>query len=376
MKRIQLVIAIAMLIVIVISGCTQTPAGQVVKEDTIKIGVIGTFTGVGAYHGQQERRGVEIAKDEINAAGGINGKKIELIYEDTRTDPKTAVSAVNKLISVDDVKYIIGDSWASTTVVLLPTTNNNKVIMISGIAMLESMSKDDYFFRTVPSVKTMMQVLAEYAYNELGSRRAGSIISATPYGEEHNYYFKQAFEKLGGEIVMEQVTELIQKDVRTELLKLRNAKVDTVINLHTSGLVGIPMKQAKETEFKPIWLAHFGSQTEQLITDYGGWSNGLVYPYPYDSESEDESVKNFIMKYKVTYNEIPDMTAANSYDALKVLAYAIENVGEDTDDIKEFLVTVKDFPGASGKFSFDKNGDVEKEILIKKVENREFVRVG
>jgi len=266
---------------LLLGACTSTPTAKAVKEipkEPIRVGVIGTFTGVGAYFGEQERRGLEIAKEEINSEGGVDGRMIMLIYEDSMASPTQAITAANKLISADNVKYIIGDSWAITTEKIIQLTNNNKVIVISGVAMLESMSQDDYFFRTIHSTGKMATLLADYAYNDMGSRVVGTIYSATPFGEEHARLFKEAFERLGGQVVVEERTDLAQQELRTELLKIKHANADTILNLHTSGLIGLAMKQAAEMNFHPKWLGSFGVQTESTIKDYKGFSEGIVYP--------------------------------------------------------------------------------------------------
>ena len=124
-----------------------------------------------------------------------------------------------------------------------------------------------------------------------------------------------------------------------------------------------------------MWLGTFGAETAPLLRDYGNYAEGLTYPYPYDPSSNLTSVKDFVDMYQSRYNETPDNTAANSYDALMVLAKGIEIAGEDPDKVKAALLEIKDFPGASGTFSFDKNGDVKKNIIIKQVKNGKFVKV-
>ena len=163
MKKI-LIILLLLIVLTLFTACNQ-------KEESIKIGVLGVTSGFGAYYGQQQAKGLEIAKDEINQAGGINGKKIELIYEDSAANPQTAVTAVQKLINVNRVKYIIGDSWISTTSAIVPITNQAEVILISPVTMLDSLSQDDLFFRTIPSTKDMVEPLAKYAYDKMGSRK-------------------------------------------------------------------------------------------------------------------------------------------------------------------------------------------------------------
>jgi len=146
MKKILLIV-----LLVVMTGCGIT--GNATVEDTIKVGVIGTLTGYGAYYGEQEVKGILLARDEINSAGGIDGKLIELVVEDSQSSPAVSITALQKLISVDNVQYVIGDSWTSTTVAMVPVANENEVILISPIAILDNLGEFEYFFRTIPNTK-------------------------------------------------------------------------------------------------------------------------------------------------------------------------------------------------------------------------------
>ncbi len=346
------------------------------QKGAIKIGVVATLTGVGAYQGQQELRGLELARDEINSKGGIKGKQVKLFVEDSKADPKEAVRVFQKLISVDGVKFVIGDSWSSTTVALVPLANENKVLLISPLALLNELSADDYFFRTIPAVQKMMETLAQHAYGSLESRSVGILRQQTPFGVEHTKYFKEEFEKLGGIVVGEESFPLSQTDVRAEITKLKSTNPDTVLNLHGTGpILGNLMKQAKELGLDVNWISSFGAQNIPLVKEFGTVVEGLIYPYPFDSDANIKSIQNFNNQYQERFNELPDMVAANSYDALMVLAQAINNAGEDTFKVKQRLLKTKDHNGASGEFSFDQNGDVEKPIIIKQIHDGKFVKV-
>jgi len=123
------------------------------------------------------------------------------------------------------------------------------------------------------------------------------------------------------------------------------------------------------------WLGGFGSETASLLKEYAAISEGLTYPYPYDLNSELPSVRAFIAAYQTKYGELPDNSAANAYDALKVLSVAIAQSGESPVNVKSALVGIQNYAGGSGLLSFDANGNVQKEILIKQVKDGKFVRV-
>lgn len=370
------IIGLIALVVLVIGAWYYISKPKVAEGEPVRIGVIATLTGVGAYQGEQSLKGLEFARDEINASGGINGRPIELVVEDSATNPTTAVSAINKLISVEKVRYIVGDSWTSTTAALVPIANEQGVILVSPLATLDTLAADDYFFRTMPTTNSMMEALSEYAYSELGARRAGILRQATPFGVEHARDFETIFRILGGEVVVEEEFDVASSDVRTQITKVKAANPDVVFNLHATGpRVGLLIEQAKELGLETRWIGSWGSENGALLSEYGSIIEDLVYPYPYDAESAETAVRNFAAAYMRKHDEVPDLSVASSYDALRILVSVLKNSDGSADDVKTRLLLIRNYRGASGAISFDENGDVQKSILIKQIKGGEFVRV-
>ena len=266
------------MLVILLVGCSGT--GNVVgtQKDVVKIGVIGALTGgVGDYFGQQELKGVELALEEINAAGGINGKPIQLIIEDSQADPKSAVSAVSKLIHVDGIEFIIGDSWASTTSVIVPVTNENDVLLFSPIALLDDLSADDLFFRNIPHTRVLMHEIATYAYDTMGVRRLGMVYTDNPWGFEHSRDLRAEWEALGGIVTGVEKIDLKQVDVRTELVKIQQGNPDVVFNLHASNaMLGVLMKQAHELGLDVQWIGTFSAENAAVIKAFPNDVEGQI----------------------------------------------------------------------------------------------------
>lgn len=361
-------IAVALLLV---TGCATT--GNIVKEQTIDVGVIASLTGLGAYLGGQEVKGVTLATEEINADGGIDGKQVKLIIEDSGTDTARAVSALHKLITINEVSYVIGDTWATTTEALVPVANDNRIILISPLANLDSLSADDYFFRTVPTTEEFVKPLATYAYDELGARTAALMVADNPFGIEHAEDFKEAF---SGRIVAEEHFETGAQDMKTQLTKIKQAQPDIIFDLQASGAsVGRMIAQANELGIRTQWIAAYTAENAALMAAYPNEIEGIVYPYPYDGEAGSARSQAFVKAYEERYGEAPDNAAASSYDALWLLKEAIERGGEDTASAREALKAIKEYEGGSSTLSFDENGDVHKEVFIKTVKEGEFVRI-
>jgi branched-chain amino acid transport system substrate-binding protein len=368
-------IIVAIILVISVGAINQTGFFIVENDETIKIGVVGGFTGLGAYYAQQEQRGVELAVEEINSLGGIKGKKIVTIYEDSEINDAKAVTAIRKLISVDKVNFVIGDSWNATSMAMEPIATENDVILISGVTILTNMSKDDMFFRTVPTIRNLMSELAEYSY-ESGVRRVGIIKNQFAFGEEHAIEFKKRFIELGGEIVAEEQVLHTQQDMKTELLRIKANNPDGLLNLHTSGaMLGLLAKQAKEMGLDIQLISTFSTENHQIKLDYADVMNGTLYPYTFDTTSELDSIQSFITNYTNKYGEMPDFTAANSYDAMKLIAQAISEIGTNPLEVKKYFLTLTNYEGGSGLISFNSLGDSEREVIIKQFSEGEFVKV-
>jgi branched-chain amino acid transport system substrate-binding protein len=342
----------------------------ITDKDSIKIGVISSQTGVGSYLGQQQIRGFEIALEEINNNGGINGQEIKLIFEDSKSEAKEGVNVANKLINIDEVKYIIGDSWNDTTVAIVPMINEKEIIMMSPVTNLNQLSQNDFFFRTMPTTKEMVTKTAYFLETELNVKKIGVIYPGTAFSQEHLDDLREYFKDSDVEIFSEKVEG---SDYSSQLTKLKSKEVEVIYNLHFTGLLGSVMEQAKKQDLEVIWVSHFGAENNILITEFRDVSDGVYYPYPYNSENIDLS-HNFIKSYYEKYNEYPDNTAVNAYDTLKILSMALEE-SKDTKEIKRYLENLKDYKGAGGVFSFDENGDVKKEIIMKQIKDGEFINI-
>ncbi len=363
MRKILTILLIIMMSTVFV-GCKQ--------EKTVDIGVIGTLTGMGSYFGQQEVKGLEVAKEIINSEGGINGKKINLIVEDSQTKSDLTVSAFYKLHNLDGVKFIIGDSWNGNTEALVPLLEE-KVLAFSPAAALSSLSKDDLFFRTVPQIKDMSYTLADYTYNS-GIRKVAIVSCTVSFCTEHTNYFTEKFEELGGKVVEVQKIQLGQADVKTELIKIKEKNPEAIfIPISSVGMVN-PLKQIKEFGLNVTILGGFGTESATLIQEHYEISKGVFYPHFYDENFETKESLKFRNAYKTKYGSYPDATAINSYDALMIIADAISHVGEDPIKVKEYILN-KEYNLAGGNLSFDENGDVKKTIFIKTIKDRKFVKI-
>jgi len=365
---------IGILIIAVLTLATVLIITQSKKElGEIKIGAILPLTGEAAKFGQSAKEGIDLAIEEINTAGGINQRKIVLIYEDSKADPKTGTNAIQRLINIEKVPAIIGPMASSVTLAIAPIAEKNNVIVLSPASSAPQITvAGDYIFRNTYSDIYEGQKMARYIYEQTKYRKIGIMYINNDYGIGLKDVFKNKFTELGGQVIASETYDFGSTDFRTQLSKLKNANLEAVYLIGYEEM-GRILVQAKELGIKVPFFSCIMFENPNILKIAGKQANGVIYTFPsYNPESEEREVVQFIQTFENKYSHKPDGFAANSYDAAKILAYSIEKSGTKSSQIKSFLYTIENYPGVTGKTSFDENGDVLKPIGIKQVEDGEF----
>lgn len=387
-KSLVLIIVIAITLLL-LSGCGQTQSGgssspssssdsseQAKGDDVIKIGTLGPLTGNTATYGISTKNGVEVAVDEINNAGGIDGKQIKLFSEDTRGDQTEAANAATKLIEQDKVIAIVGGVLSSETMTAGPIGNDAKVVMISSSSTASGIPDiGDYIFRNCLSDDVQATQLAEYAAKDLGLKKFAIMYTNNDYGLS----LKNAFEakaKEVAEVVDIETYNDGESDFRAQLTKIKGFNPDS---LYIAGYYTEAAKiaqQAQEQDLKVQILGADGFYSPKLVELGGGSVEGAIFTAGFFADDPTESVQNFVKAYKEKYNSEPDMFAAQAYDAAKILLSAVKNAkGAGGEALQAEMAKTKDFPGITGNTSFAENGDAVKDIIILKVENGKFTKL-
>lgn len=376
------VFCVVALTLALLSGCGNqgdtppaSPEGQAEAEE-IKIGTIGPLTGDVATYGISTKNGVEIAVDQVNENGGINGKKVVLISEDTRGDQTEAANAASKLIERDKVVAIVGGVISAETMTAGPIANDAGVVMISSSSTAQGVPEiGDYIFRNCLSDEVQAVQLAEFAATELGLKRFAIMFTNNDYGLS----LKNAFEGKAKEIAEVVGVETYndgEKDFRAQLTKLKGANPDA---LYIAGYYTEAAKiaqQAKEQGLEVQLLGADGFYSPVLIELGGGAVDGAVFTAGFFTDDPSENAQNFVNAYKEKFNEEPDMFAAQAYDAAMILLTALKNTdGQGGEALQQAMLNTKDFPGITGVTSFTEVGDAIKDIIILKVENGKFVKI-
>lgn len=334
-------------------------AGSGYAEDVYKIGLIEPLSGNLAVYGQNIQKGVDLAVERINAAGGIKGKKIVMVYEDNIADPAKTVSAMKKLVTVDKVPAIIGAATSTATLAACPVAEENKVVLIAPPSTSPDITTKcgEYTFRVIASDSYQGVVMADVFW-DMGYKKAAVMYVNNDYGRGLNDAFIKSFNKKGGKALASIAFEKEGNDFRTELLKLKTSKAKAVMVVGHPAEASIIFKQAKELGIDVQWLASEGIKTDETIKLAGNAAEGILVMAP-KVDTETSLYKAFRKDYVAKYNEEPPIFSDFAYDALNMVAKAIEARGYSGPGIKDGLNKVgKNYAGVTGNKTFDQYGDV------------------
>lgn len=368
--KIILLISICLLML----GLSKRPEKPEMQE--IKIGWIGPLSGQYASYGKMVKVGTEIAVEEINASGGINGKSLVVIYEDDQLDPKKGVAAFNKLVSVHKVPLVIQAAGSNVMLAEAPIAERKRVVLISPTCTNPKISEaGDYIFRIAPSDLYQGKVIAQVAREELKAKSATVLYINNDYGVGLKDVFIARFEELGGTIAVSEGFAPDTKDFRTSLGKVKAAKPDVVFLSSLYQEAALILKQAKELGIPVQFIGGDGCFALELIQRAGDAAEGmLVVNMHWDPNSSEPLVSGFVSKIKEREGKEPEVYAALGYDCIKVVADAIKRGGTSSEAIKEALYVTEGFSGITGPTTFDEKGDATKEYDLFTVDSGHFVR--
>jgi len=344
------------------TGCGQSDDGN-----EIRIGEYSAMTGTTATFGQSTHRGLMMAVDEINAAGGVLGRKIRLLTEDTQSKPEEAAMAVTKLITRDRVKAVIGEVSSSRSLAAAPICQANGIPMVSNASTNpEVTKKGDYIFRVCYIDPFQGDVMARFVYNSLGLRKVAILKDIkNDYSVGLAQYFEETFLALGGEVVATQAYSEGDIDFKAQLTALKGAGPEAVIVPGYYTEAALVVKQARELNMTMPFVGGDGWDSAKLVEIGGPSMNNTYFSTAYTADDPDSVVQNFVRKYSTLYNDKPDAFAALGYDAGLILFDAIRRAGSvEGANIRDALKATQGFRGVTGTITIDGDRNARKPIVI------------
>jgi branched-chain amino acid transport system substrate-binding protein len=359
---------------IVLGACTkaQPPAAP---GSVIRVGTIGSLTGAEATFGTNTLKGIELAAKHLNAKGGLQGRKIEIVSADDRGRPEEAALAARKLVSESKVQLIIGENASSISLAMAPIAQEARVPMISPSSTNPQVTKaGNYIFRVCFIDPFQGTVMARFAAEQLKMKHVAILRDVkNDYSVGLANYFIETFKKLGGDIVVDQSYGAGDVDFKAQLTDIRGRQPEAIFVPGYYTDVALIARQAKELGIRAPLLGGDGWDSPKLVEIGGAAVNGGYFSNHYSAENPDPRIQGFVREYKEAYGDVPDAVGLLGYDALMLFADAYARApGKDGPAIRDALAASRDFPAVSGKFSFDSDRNPRKAAVVLKVEGGQF----
>jgi branched-chain amino acid transport system substrate-binding protein len=353
-------------------------------QDTIKIGFFAPITGPAAADGMSAKHAVDLAVKDINGAGGIKGKKVELIAYDDRLKAEEAIAIANKLIEKDKVVGVASGSYSGPTRVAAPIFQKAGMPMVAGYAVHPDVTWDsktkkvnDYMFRNGFLGEIEGAAAAEFAVKDLKAKKISIIFMDNDFGRAISAGFAERAEKLGASILTKQMYKFPgEKDFRPFLTLIKDGNPEVIFAAGYYNEAASIVRQAAELGIKAQILGEEGFDSPKFIELAGAAAEGVIIATNLDREDPRPLVQNFLKNFKAAYNEDADMVGASSYDAFMILVDAIKKAGTDPKAIQKALLETKDYNGLTGKISRFVQGEVVKPVQIQVVKGGKFQRRG
>jgi branched-chain amino acid transport system substrate-binding protein len=339
------------------------------------VGEFASLTGGTATFGQSEHNGDVLAINEINAAGGVLGKQIDLMTEDDQSKTEDAVASVQKLVNSDRVCAVLGEVASSRSMAGAPICQAAHVPMITPASTNEDVTKKgDYIFRVCFTDLFQGQEMARFAMNSLGKKRAAILTDVKQdYSVGLDDAFKNTYTFNGGIIVSEQSYSSGDKDFHAALTSIKGANPDVIFVPGYYTEVSLIVRQARELGIDCPILGGDGWDSPELTKGNEQQFNNTFFSNHFSTEDPDTTVQSFIKKYQDEYHAVPDAMAALGYDAARILVDAMRRAGStDSTKLKNAIASTKNFPGVTGSITIDKYRNASKPITIIKIVDGKF----
>ena len=347
--------------------------------DTIKFGLVAPLSGDNGAYGTKQEKGYELALEEINAAGGVLGAKLELETYDDGGDASTAANGAQKFADDDSIMAIGGSCLTSCTAAMLPITGDAEMAQLVVSSSAKSLTGiSDYFFRMAVQDAAVGPQIANQ-FTKMGKTKAVTLYCNNDYGSGLKDSFNAQFEANGGQILSSIPYQATDQDFAAILTTVKSLDPDCIALCGTTTDGALIIKQARQMGIEAEIMGQPGLYSQNVIDIAGDASEGLLCSGVFVADGADEKGQEFVTKYGEKYNgEVPDGFAALAYDQMYVLADAAErameaNDGELTRQTLADALKETNYEGVTGTVNFDENGDWVRDYLTLTVKDGKYV---
>ncbi|MDP6294258.1 MAG: penicillin-binding protein activator [Candidatus Woesearchaeota archaeon] len=349
---------------LMLAACTIHGAVPGVSEP-VRVGALAPLTGSLSYFGEEMRKGFDLAAEEINEQGGVNGKLLQLVYEDTKCDITPTVTALNKLRHIDDVAAFLGPFCGSSIEITAKFAEKENLIGITSETNFGKLGPT--YFSTKSLLEKQMRTLAEHAY-KAGMRTVGIIYFDNLYGVKNKEHFAHYFTNQGGSIVgTESFLPWENPDYRTMITKMKNADAIFIV----WGSAGEVINQIRELGSKATILGIEGIDNPDTLRIAENNAEGIV-----SAKEEKGTDAVFASRWEARYHEEPTMWARDAYDSAHLMAHLFNACGsEETECAADRMINLKNYQSVAGPITFNpQTWDTGKDYYITTVRDGQAVR--
>jgi branched-chain amino acid transport system substrate-binding protein len=360
------------------SGCKKKPLNEQsllslekTTSNTFRIGEVGSMTGSDATFGISTHRGISIAVDEVNAQGGVQGRRVELISLDDQGKASEAVLATQKLIHQHQVHAILGEVASTLSIAMAPIAQQSKTPMITPSSINSKVTQQgDYIFRVCFVDSFQSKVMAEFALKNLHAKKVAILQDIkSDYSRDSATIFKQLFKKEGGEVILEQSYSAGDIDFKSQLTAIRSTQPDLVLVPGYYTEIGLIARQAKELGLNAPLLGGDAWDSSKLKEIGGKALDGSYFVGHFSQEGATPEAKQFIQKYQTRFGEIPDSMAALGYDAARILIDSFSRTEQPYSSInlRNSIANTRKYKGVTGSITIDSDRNAIKPAVVFKI---------
>jgi branched-chain amino acid transport system substrate-binding protein len=341
-----------------------------VNGDTILLGEVGSLTGSEATFGISTRNAIELAINQVNAAGGVKGKKVEIRVYDNQSKPEEAAQAANRLINQDNVLLILGEVASSNSIAMAEKAQPAKVPMISNASTNPKVTEiGDYIFRVCFIDPFQGYVMARFAHDNLKVNKVAVLRDlGSAYSQGLADVFERKFTEMGGKIVARETYTKGSTDFRSQLTAIKRESPDAIYIPGYYNDIGIIARQARELGITATLMGGDGWDSDKLFELGGSAVEGSYFSNHYSPDDPSPRVQKFIADYKAAYGSVPDSLAALGYDAAMVAVDAIKRAPSfDRAAIRDAIAQTKNYHGVTGSITLDEKRNATKSAVVLQV---------